>query len=331
MQKTLIVFLSFSLLIIISTSATAHHGVAGLGSAGLRGPGAPVEAATSANLPAGKSLAYMKLDHASYETFDNDPANPESDYANYWMLGLGHGFTSWFSAYAFLPYHDKRDEAGGFDTRDFADVSVFGQIGFKYDQGMMLNPANESLDDLEDWHFTLFGGVTLPSGDANLRDSDGNIDPGKSTGFGKPSWSLGMTATKMINSRWTFNQELSFIGFQEYTYDDGNRTKFGSETRANSALIYRALIDEANKFRMDLVMEAQYLNLGRDATNGIDESATGGRMIYLLPGVRFYWDNISAAVGIKSTVWEDLNEESQQQGGEGTEDYRFIFSLSALF
>ncbi len=314
-----------------SHSASAHHGVAGLGAVGLRGPGAPIEAATSATLPAARSLAYLKLDHARYETYDADPGNPESDYANYWMLGLGHGFTPWLSVYAFLPYHDKRDEPGGFNTRDFADVSLFAQIGFKYDRGWMLNPASESLDDMEDWHFTVFGGLTLPTGDANLRDSNGDIDPGKSTGFGKSSWSLGLTATRLLSERWTFNQEVSTILFQEYTYDDGNSTRFGTETRVNSALVYRAQVDEARKFRMDLALEVQYLKLGRDSTNGIDETATGGQMIYLLPGVRFYWDNISSAVGIKTPVWTDLNEEDQQQGGEGTEDYRLIFSMSALF
>lgn len=320
-----------SALIGVSTQAIAHHGVAGLGAAGLRGPGAPVESATSSTLPAGETLVYLKLDHAKYDTFDPNPANPESDYANYWMTGLGYGVTPWFSAYVFLPYHSKVDEAGGLDSHGFADVSVMGQVGFKYDDGWRLIPENESLDDLEDWHFTAFGGVTLPSGNADLRLSDGSIDPGKSTGFGEPSWSLGLTATKQLSPRWTFNQELSTIGFLEYEYDDGNRTKFGQEIRANSALIYRAYTDLDRKLRVDLSMEAQYLHLGRDRTNGIDEIATGGDMLYALPGVRVYWDNISAAVGVKSPIWTDLNEESQQQGGEGTEDYRLIFSFSALF
>ena len=113
------------------------------GAAGLRGPGAPIEAATSATLPAGETLAYLKLDHAKYETYDADPANPESDYANYWMAGLGYGLTSWFSAYVFLPYHSKVDEPGGFDTHGFADMSLFGQLGFKYDEGFRLIPENE--------------------------------------------------------------------------------------------------------------------------------------------------------------------------------------------
>lgn len=247
------------------------------------------------------------------------------------MAGLGYGVTSWFSAYVFLPYHSKVDEPGGFDTHGFADVSVIGQVGFKYDEGWRLIPENESLDDLEDWHFTVSGGITLPTGDADLRLGDGSIDPGKSTGFGKPSWSLGLTATKMLSPRWTFNQELSTIGFQEYEYDDGNRTKFGQEIRANSALIYRAYTDLDRSLRVDLAIEAQYLHLGRDHTNGVDERATGGDMIYAVPGVRVYWDNISAAVGVKTPVWTDLNEEDEQQGGEGTEDYRLIFAVSALF
>lgn len=319
------------LLAAINVTAFAHHGVAGLGSSGLRGPGAPVESATSSTLPAGETLAYLKLDNAVYETYDPNPANPESDYANYWMAGLGYGVTPWFSAYVFLPYHSKVDESGGLDSHGFADVSVMGQVGFKYDQGWRLVPENESLDDLEDWHFTLFGGITLPTGDADLRLDDGSIDPGKSTGFGEPSWSLGLTATKMLSPRWTFNQEFSTIGFQEYTYDDGNRTKFGQEIRANSALIYRAYTDQDSSLRVDLSLEAQYLHLGRDRTNGVDEIATGGDMIYALPGVRLYWENISAAFGVKTPVWTDLNEENQQQGGEGTEDYRLIFTVSALF
>lgn len=314
-----------------SPAAHAHHGVAGIGAAGIKGPGAPIEAATSATLPAGKLLVYLKLDHAMYETFDSDRANPESDYANFWITGLGYGFTSWLSGYVFVPYHSKVDESGGYDTHGVADMSLFGQLGFKYDEGWLLTPQNESLDDLEDWHFTLFAGLTLPTGDPNLTDSDGNIDPGKSTGFGKPAWSVGMTATRMFTPRWTFDQEVSTIGFQEYRYEDGNRTKFGQEVRANSALIYRAYSDTERKLRADLAFEVQYLHLGRDRTNGVDERATGGDMLYLMPGVRFYWNILSAAFGVKTPVWTDLNEEDEQQGGEGTEDYRLIFTLSVLF
>lgn len=48
----------------------AHRGMAGLGPAWLLGPGAPVEAATSATLPADRVLTYLKLDHARYKTWE---------------------------------------------------------------------------------------------------------------------------------------------------------------------------------------------------------------------------------------------------------------------
>lgn len=317
--------------LLAARSALAHHGVAGVGAAGLNGPGAPIESATSATLPEGSVLGYMKLDHARYRTFDDDPANPEAKYANFWMAGVGYGFTPWFSGYFFVPYNEKIDEPGGFSTRGVADVSLMGQVGFKYDRGFHLIPASESLDDLEDWRFTVFGGGTLPTGNPNLRDANGNIDPSKSTGFGKPSYSIGLTATKMLAPRWTANAELSHLGFQEYTYADGNRTKFGPEYRANAALAYRTLTDADRKFRLDLCLEGQYLRIGRDRTNGEYDAASGGKVFYVLPGVRLYLDKVSVAIGVKKPVWTDLNEEADQQGSEGRERYRFIFSASVLF
>lgn len=321
----------FATVLLAPTFALAHHGVAGVGAAALEGPGSPVESASSAVLPAGSTLLYAKLDHAKFRTYDPDPAAPESDYANYWMVGVGHGFTPWFSAYVFAPYHAKIDESGGLDSTGWADVSVLGQIGFKYDDGFKLIPASESLDDLEDWHFTVFGGGTLPTGDANHRLADGSIDPGKAHGFGKNSWSLGFTATKQLSRDLTFNLEASTIRFREYRYDDGNRVKFGTENRLNGSLAWRLHTNPDSRFRVDGVLEAQYLALGRDVENGVGAQATGGRMLYLVPGLRFYKDKLSLAVGVKKAAWTRLNESADQQGAEGKEKYRLILSASLLF
>ena len=312
-------------------SAQAHHGVAGVGAAALEGPGAPVESGSSAVLPEGKTLLYAKLDHAPFKTYDSDPSNPEAKVSQFWMVGLGHGFTPWFSAYLFAPYNLKKDEPGGFKSKGWADISVMGQVGFKYDDGLKLVTANESLDDMEDWHFTVFGGGTLPTGKANHRLSGGSIDPGMSLGFGKPSYSLGLTATKQLSRDLTFNMEASIIRFQEYQYDDGNKVKFGAENRLNGSLAWRLHTNPDNRFRVDGVLEAQYLALGRDIENGVGAEATGGKVIYLLPGLRFYKGSTSFAVGIKKPVWTHLNESSQQQGAEGKEEYRLIISGSVLF
>lgn len=322
---------AFSVLCGVSLPSFAHHGVAGVGAAALEGPGAPIESGSSAVLPQGKTLLYAKLDHAKFKTYDSDPTAPEGDQSQFWMVGIGHGFTPWFSAYLFAPYNVKKDEPGGLDSKGWADLSVMGQIGFKYDNGLTLVPANESLDDMEDWHFTIFGGGTLPTGDANHRLSDGSIDPGKSLGFGKPSYSLGVTATKQLSRDLTFNLEASIIRFQEYTYDDGNKVKFGSEDRLNGSLAWRLHTNPDSRMRVDGVLEAQYLALGRDIENGDGAEATGGRIIYLLPGIRIYKGSTSFAIGLKKPVWTRLNENDLQQGAEGKEKYRLIISGSMLF
>ncbi|WP_374277426.1 hypothetical protein [Azonexus sp.] len=321
---------SLTALAFVAAPVLAHHGVAGVGAAALQGPGAPIESAASTVLPEGGVLAYLKVDQASFRKFD--AAAVESDYARFSMLGLGYGVTPWLSAYLFAPYNEKIDEPGGLDSRGWADLSAMLQLGFKYDQdGWRPTPANESLDDLEDWHFSIFAGSTAPTGSANHRLADGSIDPGKSLGFGRPAWSLGMTATKMLSDRLTLSVEASTYRFRPYTYASGERVQFGAENRLGAALAWRAVTDSANRFRLDPVLELQFLDLGRDRVDGAGESGTGGRMLYAMPGVRVYWDRASFAFGVKKPVWTQLNESSTQQGAEGKERYRLIFSASLLF
>jgi len=310
--------------------AMAHHGVASLGAVGLEGPGAPVETTVSSTLPAGDTLAYLKLDYASFKTY-TAARDDEQDYNAFWMYGAGYGFTSWFTGYAFLPFSSKVKEDNSFNTTGWGDVVLTGTVGFKYDDGFRLMPESESLDDWYDWHFTGFFGMTLPTGDADIRDSGGNIDPGQSLGFGEPSFMLGISTTRLLSDEDTINADISWIGFQEYTYDDGTDFQFGDEWRVNLAYVRKLATNPDNLSRWDASIEANWLSLGRDVSNGVGEVATGGDMLYLQPGLRYYVDNLSFALGIKVPVWTDLNEESLQQGAEGKEDYRTIFTASALF
>ena len=324
------ILLGAGLVMGLAQPALAHHGVAGVGVAALQGPGAPIESAASSVLPEGGMLAYLKVDEARFRKYDW--AAPNADYARFTMLGLGYGVTPWFSAYVFVPHNTKVEESGALDSRGWADMSVMGQVGFRYDQdGWRLTPANESLDDLEDWHFSLFAGATMPTGSANHRLADGSIDAGKSLGFGKPAWSLGITASKMLSETLTLSLEASTFRFQPYTYDNGERVQFGAENRLNGALAWRALTLPDQRFRLDPVLELQYLTLGRDRVDGVGERGTGGRMLYVMPGVRAYWHNASFALGVKKPVWSDLNESSTQQGAEGKEKYRLVFSASLMF
>ena len=318
------------LLLLTPSAAAAHHGVATLGAAGLEGPGAPLETSTSLTLPRGSVLTYFKFDHAEWERY-TIRRDEESVYSTFWLFGLGYGVRSWLSAYVFLPYNQKTVEGGSSNSSGFADISLNAVLGFKYDDGLRLVPENESLDDLEDWHYSLYLGMTLPTGDPNTRTRTNEIDPGMSLGFGKPAFGVGLTATKLFRERFTYIAETAYLYFQDYKYDDGNRTQFGAEFRLNQALTYRLLTVPRWKFRLDAQLEADYLRLGRDKSNGSGEPATGGQILYLLPGFRAYWRNTSLGLGVKLPTWTDLNETSEQQGGEGKEDYRIISTFSLLF
>jgi hypothetical protein len=304
--------------------------VASLGVAGLEGPGAPIETSSSATLPGGSVLAYLKLDYAKSETFTPE-RDDEGDFNAYWMYGLGYGATSYLSLYGFIPFYTKKLEDNSYNTSGFADIAVMGVLGLKYDAGLRLVPAQESLDDLEDWHFTLYAGATLPTGDADIADRDGVIDPGMSLGFGRPSWTGGATATKQLSRRLTGVLDASFITFMENEYADGSRVRFGDEFRVNGAVPVRLATSVERSLRLDLSLEANYLSLGRDEAEGVGELATGGKMVYGVAGLRLYAKRSSLGLGVKLPAWTDLNEEDDQQGAEGKESFRLLVTFSSLF
>ncbi len=317
--------------------ASAHHGVASLGAAGLEGPGAPVVTSSAAPLPNGSGLLYLKSDYASYDTF-TAARDAESDYDIFSMAGVGYGFTSWFSAYAFFPYYVKSVESsvdapgeGSTHQQGFADIAFTGVLAFKYDDDFMLVPERESLDDLEDWHFSLYAGFSIPTGRANVRDAAGAIDAGQATGFGAPSFNVGFTSTKQITDRDTWVGEVSYLQFTENEYDDGSTVRFGSELRLNTSWVRKLMTSAEARHRLDGVIEANYLHLGRDREDGSGASGTGGQILYLTPGARLYKDRFSLALGVMFPVWKDLNEEATQQGAEGLENYRLVSTFSYLF
>lgn len=315
------------------SSAWAHHGVASLGVAGLEGPGAPVEASSSATLPAGSWLAYSKLDYAKFELKTSE-RDDEGEANAFWMYGVGYGITPSFSAYVFVPFSTKRTEDNSFTTSGFADPSIMGVLGFKWDEGLRWIPRRESLDEMEDWHFTIYGGASLPLGDENVRNVDGEIDPGMSLGFGSPSYSIGWTATRQWASRFTSTFDLSRIGFLEAEYgesaDETFDLRFGDETRVNVAGSLRVFTQVERNLRVDLNFEANFLRLGRDEFEGVGEEGTGGDMLYVVPGLRLFYGSASVGMGVKVPTWTDLNEEDLQQGAEGGEDYRLIVSFSTM-
>ncbi len=307
----------------------AHHGVASLGVAGLEGPGAPLETSTSATIPEGSFLFYLKLDHSPFKKY-TPQRDDETDLYQFWIFGLGYGVKSWLSLYLFVPYNYKKKEDNSYNVAGFGDPFVTAVLGFKYDEGFKLVPPDESLDELMDWHFTLFGSVSLPTAEDRIRNSAGEIDPAMSLGYGKPTVTVGLSATKMLTEKLTLTADASYMKFFENDYGDF-KYKFGDEVRMNVAVAYRLLTVPSRKLRLDGILEMNFLNLNRDEENGVKLEASGGKILYTTFGGRLYYKTVSASLGLKLPTWKDLNEEGLQQGSEGKERYRLIFTFSVLF
>ncbi len=318
------------LILALSTVVSAHHGVAALSIAGLEGPGAPLETTSTATLPEGKMLAYVKIEDASYTKYTSS-IDDEVDRTTYLMYGFGYGITPYLSAYTFIPYYTKKRE-DNIGSSGWHDIKLMMALGFTYDDGFKLNKKNESLDDMQDWHFTTYFNISLPTGEGEVTFPGHSVDfdPFLQLSFGAPSFMAGFAATKWYGDALTLSFDTSYNTFMQYQYS-AVKVKFADEIRAGAAFTYKLYTDQKSKFRLDTDIEANYLHIGRDKEEGLEQLATGGEILYTTIGMRLFYQTVSIGAGLKVPTWTNLNEDNMQQGAEGKEKYRAILTFSTLF
>ena len=204
-------------------------------------------------------------------------------------------------------------------------------LGFKWDDGLRLVPEKESLDDLEDWHFSTWLASTIPLGPTDHLDSRGDpFAPDMQIGFGRPSGTLGLAAMKQLGRDLTWLADASYQYFLPHDYGF-TRYQFGGETRLDTAAVYRAY--GQNAVRLDVAGELNGLYLQRDRERNAAGSleplaASGGAILYGGLGVRLYLGRVSMGLGVRRAVAKALNEQDQQQGSEGLERFRATFTVS---
>ena len=314
--------------LIFAGPARAHHGTAALGVAGPEGPGAGLETTSPLPLSVDGVYVFAKSEYVPFERYSF--AAPENKVASaYNLLGFGYGLAPWLSVWAIQPYSVK--EADGIGTSSgLGDTQLLLAAAFKWDEGFRLVPERESLDELYDWHFSLWLASTLPVGPTEERGR-GRVffAPDMQTGFGQPSPSAGVAAAKQVGEDFTWLADASYQHFfaHEYSYAP---YRFGGETRLNTALAWRAVA--ADLFRLDVVGELNGLHLQRDREESEDGAmksltASGGAILYAGGGVRLTYGSFVAALGLRRAAFTRLNEADEQQGSEGKETLRASLSL----
>ncbi len=303
--------------------ALAHHGVASAGFAGAEGPGAALETTAALPLPQRAVVLLVKEEYVRFRHLASaEPTN--KDHFSFTTVGVGVGIRPWLSAYLFAPYTVKAQDGIGTSTGP-ADPSVLLALGFKWDEGLRLVPEKESLDELADWHFSVWAGSTAPLGSVRRRDSRGEFfEPEMQPGFGAPSVTVGTAVMKQASERLTLLGDASHQRFFPHTYAF-TRHEFGAETRAGVAASWR--LAGRPGFRLDVVGELTGIRLERDrerGTGGPLESlrGSGGSVLYGEGGLRVGVGQLGIAVGVKRAALASLNERAEQQGAEGLEAFR---------
>lgn len=318
------------LVVAASTPALAHHGVAAVGVGGPEGPGAALETTSSLPLPRYAGFAMLKSELVAFEHLARaEPTNKA--FSSFSMLALGFGLTPWLSAYVFQPVNAKSQDGVGTNLH-VGDPNLMLALAFKADEGLKLVPEKESLDEMMDWHFSVWVSCTLPTGPTERRDDHGQFfAPDLQTGFGLPSPALGVAVLKQLSDDVTWLVELNYQQFFPHSYS-WTRYQFGGETRLNNAITWR--LAARGQFRADLAGEVLGLHLQRDKERnaaGSMESlqASGGLIVYAGLGVRLYLGAWSLALGAKRAlpIHALLNEGDQQQGSEGLENVRASLTL----
>jgi len=318
------------LVLAVALPAYAHHGVAAVGMGGPEGPGAALETTSAMPLPQSTAFAMLKSEYVSFQQMAHaKPAN--KDFSAFNMLALGFGIRSWLSAYVFQPFNSKSQDSVGTNTH-LGDTNLMAVLGLKWDEGLRLVPEKESLDELMDWHFSVYLSCTLPVGPTERKDRNGiPYAPDMQTGFGLPAPGVGIAVLKQLSDDFTWLAEANYQQFFPHTYS-WTRYQFGGETRLNTALTWRLVA--RGPLRTDLAAELLGLHLQRDKErNDAGDleplQASGGAIIYAGLGVRLYYGSWSLALGAKRAlpIRAMLNEGSDQQGSEGLENIRASATL----
>jgi hypothetical protein len=318
---------------LLAAPARAHHGVASASFAGVEGPGAALETSSALPLPQGAIFLLAKSEWAEFRK-RAFAAHENKDHSSFTTLGVGYGLRPWLTAYLFQPWAVKAQDAVG-TSRGAGDPSILLALAFKWDEGLRLVPDRESLDELADWHFSAWISSTVPLGRTTLTDDRGGpFAPDMQSGFGAPSPAAGLSVLKQVSRIVTVLGEASHQRFFTYRYDEDLRYRFGAETRANAAVVVRALARPWA--RLDLVGELNGLHLERDrageagaALSRLD--ASGGSILYAGAGARASFGRLGVALGIRRAAARALNEGSEQQGSEGLEAFRAAGSISWSF
>lgn len=234
--------------------------------------------------------SFLSTAHIGYGVADN------------FQLGLTYGY---FAAEGNREFEDG--ERVTFDPDGFTDLWLTGK--YRFYQG----PAGQ---------LAILGGIKFPTGESNLLNSEGEqVEPAATAGTGAWDGQGGLAYTVPLNSSLTFDAsaQYTFRG-ERYDYRLGNRLD------AATSLAWRVCGEAKSYPQVSLIAEATLRHVQKSEEDGVDDSDTGGTVLFLSPGVKVsFTERLAASVGVQLPVVQNVN------GSLVETSFRLITSLSFAF
>ncbi|MBI3264490.1 MAG: transporter [Acidobacteria bacterium] len=248
-----------------------HIVVAAIVLGGIALTGAPASAGPITfltALPVAQSQAVVRGQYLLMRASDNrTPADRELT-VQAWPVAVAVGITPRLAVFGVVPFAAKSFEVNTpagrrtFGTSGLGDIVVFGRF------------TAIAVDDVEStFRIAPFGGVKLPTGDADESDDLGRLPRPLQAGTG--SWdALGGLAITFQTKQWQMDAD---VGFRRTTEADGFR--FGDEAFADVSFQYRVWprqLGAGVPAFLYAVAETNLISQGRHEIRGLADSDSGG-------------------------------------------------------
>lgn len=214
---------------------------------------------------------------------------------------VGYGLTRRTAVFGVLPviHIDREFGSAEFEATDFGDARLFARH-----EVLRVDRPGGTL------RIAPFVGASLPTGDEDTT-GDGSLDV-----FG------GLIGT-LATADWVFDAQLQYTANRE-----ANGFERGDEASFDASLQYRMLPrrlgPDAGGFLFGVV-EFRVVELDEDRVSGVVDPNSGGRQIFVAPGLQYAAKRWIAEAAVRIPVVNDLNGDALEP------DYAVVTSLRFNF
>jgi hypothetical protein len=237
---------------------------------------------------------------------------------NSWLLELNYGLSDRFSIAAVVPYITQIRTINGFEgIQEITKTQGLGDLVFllKY---RITRPGNESN---QDWVVGV--GPKLPTGKTTFTNNNGlklpaDMQPGSGS-LDVFLWSYYQKSGLILPTLSLLNVVTFRKSGQNSSYNEVQTYEFGDEFQFNLGLNYNSF---TVRWPVDFFVFGRYRSQTEDFIDGNTFPSTGGKWVYLIPGI-----NVAFHPDMALRFTTDIPVYRKLDGTQLTTSSKFTFSL----